>query len=418
MMFRDCTLSTILAAALALIWTGPLAAQQTDSPSVEGIAALVNDEPITTVDVRNRMRLIIASSGVQPSPEALGRIQAQAIRTLIDETLQLQEAASYEVTVDPEEIDESICNLAERNGSTCDQIIAELSGAGVDIMTLRHQIEAEIAWQILVGGRYGSRIRISNQQIEVALDRMAESASQPQYNLAEILIEIPTTADESEASTRANEVVNALRQGAPFQAVAQQYSNAASAANGGEIGWVVGGQLRPEVDQVAQVLQPGQLSRPIRVPGGYMIIAMIDKREGTTTLQFDLTQITLPNSAVTDEKVTQMQRALDRISSCSDVDAQIAGIEGAFATPLGEISSDALLPAIRDALTPLSDGDHTALLETSAGRQAFIVCSRSIGGPGMPTRDDIETQLRGQQLSNLARRWLRDLRRDSTVEVR
>lgn len=412
MMFRDCTISIFLASALALVFTAPLSAQATDGASVEGIAALVNDEPITTVDVRNRMRLIIASSGVQPSPEALGRIQAQAIRTLIDETLQLQEAESYEVTVDPAEVDESICNLAERNGSTCAQITSELSAAGVDIMTLRHQIEAEIAWQILVGGRYGSRIRISNQQIEVALDRMAESASQPQYNLAEILIEIPTTADESEANARASEVINALRQGAPFQAVAQQYSDASSAAAGGEVGWVVGGQLRPEVEQVAQVLQPGQLSRPIRVPGGFMIIAMIDKREGTTTLQFDLTQITLPNSAITEDKVVRLQRALDRINTCSDVDAAISGIDGAFSTPLGEIGADALLPAIRDALTPLSDGEHTALLETSAGRQAFIVCSRSIGGPGMPTRDDIETQLRGQQLSNLSRRWLRDLRRD------
>ncbi|MEE2567190.1 peptidylprolyl isomerase [Hyphobacterium marinum] len=418
MMFRDCSILTSLAAAVSLALTAPVAAQSGDSRSVEGIAALVNDAPITTVDVRNRMRFIIATIGVQPTPEALERIQAQAIRTLIDETLQIQEAAEYEVTVEPAEIDEAICDLAARNNVPCNQITEQLTQAGVDLSTLRHQLEADIAWQILVGGRYGQRIRISNQQIETQLERIAESASQAQYNLAEILIEIPTTADEGEAQRRANEVINALRQGAPFQQVAQQYSNATSAAAGGEIGWVTGSQLRPEVAQVADILQPGQLSRPIRVPGGFMIIALIDKRDGTTTLQFDLTQVTLPSRVVTDESVRQLERALDRINSCEDVDAEIAGIDGAFSTALGEINADALLPNIRQALDPLGNGEHSALLETSVGRQAFIVCSRSIGGPGVPSREDIEQQLRGQQLSNLSRRWLRDLRRDSTVEVR
>lgn len=418
MMFRDCSLLTSIAAAVTLLVSAPAAAQDPNNRSVEGIAALVNDEPITTVDVRNRMRFIIATIGVQPTPEALERIQAQAIRSLIDETLQIQEAREFEVTVDPAEIDSAICDLATRNNVPCEQVTNELVQAGVDLSTLRHQLEADIAWQILVGGRYGSRIRISNQQIETQLERIADSASQAQYNLAEILIEIPTTADESEAQRRANEVIEALRQGAPFQQVAQQFSNASSAAAGGEIGWVTASQVRPEVARVAEVLQPGQLSRPIRVPGGFMIIALIDKRDGTTTLQFDLTQITLPSRVVTDASVAQLQRALDRIDSCEDVEAAIAGIDGAFSTALGEISAAALLPNIRDALEPLSSGDHSAILETSVGRQVFVVCSRSIGGPGVPTREDIETQLRGQQLSNLSRRWLRDLRRDSTVEVR
>ena len=90
-------LTASLALALSAVGSAYAYAQQ-----VEGIAALVNDYPITTVDVRNRMRLIIASSGAQPTPEALARIQDQAIRSLVDETLQLQEALEYEIEVDPE----------------------------------------------------------------------------------------------------------------------------------------------------------------------------------------------------------------------------------------------------------------------------------------------------------------------------
>jgi peptidyl-prolyl cis-trans isomerase SurA len=412
MKHRARILMSSLAAALALATAPAVSAQQ-----VEGIVALVNDQPITTVDVRNRMRMIIASSGQQPSPEAIERIQEQAVRGLIDETLQLQAAAEFEVDVDEAEVDQAIDDIAERNGTTRAQIQQELASAGVDISTLRRQLEAEIAWQIIVSGRYGSRIRVSNQQIEAALERIAASASQPQYYIAEIFLELTSAGGEERLQQQATAALNALREGAPFQMVAQQFSAAPSAANGGEVGWVLGGQLRPEVEQVAQVLQPGQLSRPIRVPGGYMIIAMIEKREGTTTVQYDLTQVTVPTSAVTDTTADELRRALER-ASCQNVDSAISGVPGAFATPLGEIPASSLLPNIRDALNGLDTGDYTQVLETAAGRQAFLVCERSIGGPGMPTRDDVEEQLRGQQLSNQSRRWLRDLRREATIEYR
>ena len=403
---------TSLVAAAIVIAAPAVSAQQ-----VEGIVVLVNDQPVTTVDVRNRMRMIIASSGTQPSPEAIERIQEQAVRGLIDETLQLQAAQEFEITVDQAEVDNAIDGIATRNGTTRAQIEQELATAGVDISTLRRQLESEIAWQILVSGRYGSRIRVSTQQIEASMERIAASASQPQYYIAEIFLELTSAGGEQQLQQQATAVLNALREGTAFQTVAQQFSASPSAANGGEVGWVLGGQLRPEVEQVAQVLEPGQLSRPIRVPGGYMIIAMLQKREGTTTVQYDLTQVTVPTSAVTDETPSQMRRALER-ATCENVDSAIANVPGAFATPLGEIPASSLLPNIRDALNGLESGEATQVLETAAGRQAFLVCERSIGGPGMPSRDDIEEQLRGQQLSNQSRRWLRDLRREATIEYR
>ncbi|WP_109260172.1 peptidylprolyl isomerase [Hyphobacterium indicum] len=406
-------LTASLALALSAVGSACAHAQQ-----VEGIAALVNDYPITTVDVRNRMRLIIASSGAQPTPEALARIQDQAIRSLVDETLQLQEALEYEVEVDPAEVDAAIQNIAVQNDADPAQIERDLAASGIAVTTLRRQLEAEIAWQILVGGRYSNRIRISNQQIEATLERVAASASETQYRLAEIFLEIPVSSDEEQAQQRAIAVMTQIQQGAPFQAVAQQFSDAPSAANGGEIGWLLTGQMRPEVAQVAQALSPGQLSRPFRVPGGLMIIALIDEREGTTAIMYDLAQVTIPTSRVTDESVAALQRAISRIASCDQIDAAVEGVDGAFSSRLGQISLDALLPQVAEPLSGLDEGENTGILESAAGRQVYFVCDRSIGGPGVPTREEIERQLRNQQLSMLSRRWLRDLRRDSTIEIR
>lgn len=406
---------TLLAAlsALAIASAAPAQAQ-----TVEGIAALVNDRPITTVDVRNRMRLIIASTGIQPSPEALERIHQQALRSLIDESLQLQQAAEFELSIEQEEVDDALADIAARNGSTVDQVASELAQSGVDISTLRRQLEAEIAWQVMVNGRYGQRIRVSNQQIEHALERIAASASQQQYYMAEILIEIPSAAQEQEAYARARTIMGQLQQGAPFQTVAAQFSDAPSAPDGGEVGWVLGGQLRPEVEAVMRQMAPGTLSNPIRVPGGVMIVAVIERRDAATLVQYRLTQITLLSSGATEANISLLERNLSRLTGCDGVQRAVEGMQGVLVTDLGQISASALHPAIREALSPLDAGQHTGLLQTAAGRQAFVVCERAIGGAGMPSREEVESQLRSQQLSQISRRWLRDLRRDSTIEIR
>jgi peptidyl-prolyl cis-trans isomerase SurA len=411
----------LMASLLAIAAPGALA------QSTEGVAALVNDQPITTVDVRNRMRLIIASTGLtQIDPATLAQIQDQAIRGLVDENLQLQAASEYDIVVSDEEISRSIQDLADRNNTTIDAIVGDLQSSGVDVSTLRHQLEAEIAWQVLVNGRYGSRIRISDQQIEMALERLAASASQPQFRIFELYFEIPSVSREQETIDRVIAVMDQLQRGAPFPELARQYSDAPSAANGGDIGWIVASQLPPEVaaivpqlmQQYAQSQGGAALSNPVRVPGGYTIIALVAARDGTTTLQFDLTQINVPASAVLPTTQAALNTAMSANPTCEQAEAVASRIPGAIVTALGAIGADALLPQIRDALTPLREGENTGVLQTAAGLQTLIVCDRTIAGPGVPSRDELESQLRGQQLSLHSRRWLRDLRRDGTVEIR
>ena len=220
--------------------------------------------------------------------------------------------------------------------------------------------------------------------------------------------------------------MNQLQQGATFPELARQFSDAPSAATGGDIGWIAASQLQPEVAaimpqmlvQYQQAQGRGALSNPIQVPGGFMVVALVGVRDGTTTLQYDLTQITVPSSAIEDGTRADFEDLLAEQPSCSAAEAIASEIPGAIYTPLGSIGADAVREQIRNALEPLGPGENTGVLEMATGLQALIVCDRDIAGPGVPTRDDLESQLRGQQLSLLSRRWLRDLRRDSTIEIR
>lgn len=401
-------------AGIALMTAAPTASAQ----QVEGIAAVVNDQPITTLDVRDRMRLIISSAGVQPTDEMLTRIQDQAIRGLVDETLQLQQAREFELDVQEAEVDDAIADIAARSGATVEEVEADLARSGIDINTLRQQVRAEIAWQILVSGRYRSRIRISDQQIETALDRFIQSASQPQYRLGEIFIEITPQGGEERAVGTIQTIYGQLRQGAPFQAVAQQFSDAASASAGGDTGYLPLSGLDAQIAEAASQMETGQISNPIRVPGGYQIIAMIDRREGQVVEQLTLSQITIPSSRVTDENRAALSRAAASINSCDAIEAAVNDVSGAFVTNLGEVGANALVPTIRDALSGLEPVSATPVLETAAGAQVFVLCDKALTGPGVPNADQVENQLINQQLSLLSRRWLRDLRRDATIEIR
>lgn len=396
---------------------GLVLASSAHAQQVEGIAAIVNDQPITTYEVRNRMRFILSTSGIEPNEEVLAQVQEQALRSLVEEALQLQTAAEFEVPVTDEEVDEAIADIAARNGVTVADIQRDLESAGASIDTMRQQMRAEIAWSYLVAGRYRPRIRVSDAQIESALERLAESASQTQFRVAEIMVNLPASGAEADAEQRIMAIYGALEQGAPFPAVAQQMSDAPSAAAGGDSGWLSAAQLRPQVAQVIQQMPVGSISNPIRVPGGYMIVALADKRDGQVTEQFTLQQVTLVSSQVTPERRAALERAASDVQGCGDVSGAFADLPEAIVTDLGTVGANALVPQIRTALSGVEDGQASAVLETAAGLQVFILCERSIGGPGMPGATEIENQIVNQQLSLLARRWLRDLRNDATVEM-
>jgi len=410
-------LRTALILVVALLAT-PFAVSSTSAQQVEGIAAVVNDQPITTLDVRNRMRLIITSAGVRPDDAMLEQIQEQAIRALIEETLQLQTANEFDLTVDEAEVNAALEDAAARNGSTVEEVAADLAQNGIDVETLRQQIRAEIAWQILVSGRYRSRIRVSDQQIGTALERQTAAAAQPQYSLAEILVEIRPDGGEERAAQVVQSVYGALGQGAPFPEVAAQFSDAPSAARGGFTGWLSAASIRPQILETVQQMETGQISNPVRIPGGFQIVAVVDRREGQVVEQLDLVQLTVPTSRVSDSMRRDLERLASSLDSCEGVQDQAAGLDGVIVTELAGLNASALIPQIRDALSGVEPVSSTGVLDTAAGLQVFLVCNRELTGPGVPSADEVENQLINQQLSLLARRWLRDLRRDATVEIR
>ncbi len=397
----------------------------------ESVAAVVNDDIVSSYDLMQRMRLLMVSSGVQPTQENLPQLEQEALRSLIDEHVQLQELRRVEkaqkITIisTDKEVDEQIDDIAKGNSAnmTGAQLLAQLAAQGVGAETFRSQIRIDSSWQNWISGRYGSRLRVGEDQIKAFQRRAAESASKPQYQVSEVFIDAARVGGMETAVSGATQLVAQMQQGAPFPSVARQFSSAATAANGGDAGWVGPGEMPPEVDTALEELRPGQLSRPIPVRDGVYIIYLRDKRAGAKTALVDLKQVAYPLAAdATAQQIEAANTALlalkPQITSCSTLEAAAGKVDGLVAGDLGEAEITDLAPAFQAAATALEIGQVSDPIRTDAGLHLIAVCGKRQSGGGAPSHDQIENRLRGQQLAMISKRYLRDLRNSATIETR
>ena len=101
-------------------------------PLAEGILVSVNNDMITSYDLKQRMLLLIVTSGVQVTQENYAAFQQQALNSLIDERLQQQEMDHWKVKVTDSDVDEEIARMAAQSNLKPDQLLSELKRVGVE----------------------------------------------------------------------------------------------------------------------------------------------------------------------------------------------------------------------------------------------------------------------------------------------
>ncbi|WP_421935405.1 peptidylprolyl isomerase [Phenylobacterium sp.] len=395
----------------------------------ESVAAVVNDDIVSTYDLGQRMRLLIATSGVQPTQENLPQFQREALVSLVDEHLQFQELRRVEkeqkidIVADDNDVNEDIDDMAKQNNMSRDQFLAYLASRGIGADTLRQQLRAQISWGRWIQGRYGSRLRVGDDQIAAAQALLTAQASKPQYQIGEVLIDANRVGGMQQAMAGAAQLVQQMQQGAPFPSVARQFSALPTAANGGDAGWVSPGEMPPEVEAVLEQMRPGQLSQPIQVRDGVYILYLRDKRAGGSAELVNLKQaaVALAQGASADEEAAaraKLSGLKPQIKDCATLEATAGKTPGVVAGDLGEAEVADLAPQFQDAAKKLKVGEVSDPIRTSAGLHLVAVCARRAAGGGIADKEQIERRLRGQQLSMIARRYMRDLRNSATIETR
>ncbi len=412
-MIRSIALTAIV--FLAGAWTmhaqtAPPAAPA--SQQIEGIIAVVNDDPISFTDVRQRAQLLLLSlGGQQPTQEQIQQITTQALEQLIDEKLQLQEAAEYEVEISDDEIASSIGRLAQQSGITRDDLVQSLIQSGINPTSLEEQTRADIAWRRIMGGLYGSRIRISDNQITEQIKRLQADALKEQYLVAEIFLYAPLETDKTQALVAANSIIDQLRAGAQFEVAAQRFSSAPTAATGGDMGWIVIDDFDDARKQALQNMSEPGLTEPIQVDDGIYILNIRNRRDPSqASTLVDVTRVT-----VADGSEASLKAAVSDAEDCAGIDAIVDADDNLRAVALTDLNVDDLGVEGKSMVLSTEIGAATDIFAQSGTLAVMFVCDRKNDVQAVPNREQVEDRLYSQQLGMISERSLRNLRREATI---
>ena len=419
---RPATLSAICGLT---IWLA-IASATTRAQDVSRIAAIVNDEIISVLDLVARIDLTIFAANFPDTGDTRRRLAGQVLRALVDERLQLQEAARLGVRVNDRDIEVQLREIERQNGVPRGGLDELLRQRGVKKSTLVAQLQARTAWTKTVQRRLRRQIAISDEEVDEELQRLQTNQGLVQNRVAEILLTFDSSDQEREVRGAAERLVQQIREGAQFAALARQFSRSASAASGGELGWVTQGQLDESLEQALRETDPGQITDPIRTFAGYYILLLRDQRTPDSTSEntvLDLHQLVVPVAAGAtateiEDKTKIAINARSALTSCEALPAVAKSIASPQSGSLGKIAIKDLPANLRHAVLDLGAGDVSEPIITPSAVLLLMVCERIEASIEMPTREQIQTRLGLRKLDLLGRRYLRDLRRAAFVEYR
>jgi len=384
-------------------------------------AAVVNDEIVSMLDVDMRLRLTILSSGLKDTPKLRQRMMSQIMRTLIDERLQAQEAARLDIKITDAQIENAIARLASQNKMAPEAFLQLLENRGVLKQALSDQVRAQLLWQALLARRIRPSIQVSDEEVDEIIARIRATQGATVRQIAEIFLSIDNPDRADQVRRNAERIFEQLRGGAKFAALARQFSESATAARGGDIGWVQEGQLPEEIDKTLAAMKPGSLSPPIRTLDGYHIVWLRDQRQraaGQVTLDLKQILFALPSGATAAQKsaaAAQAAQVRDRIKGCEGFDEIARTVGSPGSGDLGTVKLNDLPDIVRATVADLPIGQPSASVTLPNGLSILMVCDRVDSGID---RERIVKQLMDERINIQSRRFMRDLRRNANVDIR
>ena len=427
------------------------------------IVAVVEDQVITTGDLDDRLALALASSGLANTAQNRDRLRPQVLRLYIDETLERLEAKRLGLRANVDEVQRVLGDIAQRNKMSVDQLDNFLRKQGSGITELKRQVETQILWAKIIGSQLRAKVRIGPDQVDMAIKEAERARNEPQWLLAEITLPIPDPQQDDSIRRDAAELVDALRKGAAFPALAREFSASPSASTGGDLGWVQPSGVSEEVRSVVSDMKVGEVKGPVRTNAGWQLFFLrairppgedakvealppppppAPARAAKAPKRVRLAQLIIPMSEKPDpaekKKVIGEVEAYQRkLNSCDAVKDAAAKAGADFGGDLGWLDVADLPDVLRTLVSNLPNDRLGPPLTGPAGVQMIMVCER-VGGqlpraaepprpvqpapppPPLPSleRDAVAQRLESQQLDRLAERYLRDLRRDAFIDLR
>ena len=418
-----------LGATLLLLGQQAIAAVQ----PLDRVVAIVDNDVVMQSQFDSRLREVeqaIAKRGAELPPQ--DALRQQVLERLIVESLQLQIADRSGIRIADEELNQAVETIAQRNGMNVEQFRQALAQDGLSFQEAREQIRREMLINRVRQRRIADRIQISEQELQNFLaSDLGRLQLSEEFRLANILLPLPEGASYeqiAEVEKRATELYRQLRDGADFARLAMSNSVSENALDGGEMGWRKAAQLPPPFDAMVRSLQPGEVTEPVRTPGGVIILKLIDKRGGDSQIreQVHVRHILIKPSEIRSEEDTQrlIQRLYERVRNGED----FAELAKRFSEDPGSalnggdlnwIDPESLVPEFRQVMAQSREGQLSEPFRSPYGWHILEVLGRRATDSSAQAREQQAMMLlRNRKYDEELQTWLRQIRDEAYVEIK
>lgn len=400
---------------------------------LDRVVAIVDNDVVMQSQLDQRLREVratIQKRGAPLPPEHV--LTQQVLERLIIENIQLQIGDRSGVRITDEELNQAMGTIAQRNNMSLDQFRAALAHDGLSYDEAREQVRREMIISRVRQRRVAERIQVSEQEVQNFLaSDLGKIQLSEEYRLANILIPVPDSASPETvqaAARQAQEMYQQLKQGADFGQLAVSRSAGDNALEGGEIGWRKAPQLPSPFDSMVGTLAVGDVTEPVRTPGGFIIIKLEEKRGGSKMLRDEVhvRHILLKPSEIRSEEETQRlaEKLYERIQageSFSDLAKKFSEDPGSKLNggDLNWVDPESLVPEFRDVMNNAPQGQVTKPFRSPFGWHVLEVLGRRATDSSDKFREQQAAQtLRARKYDEELQAWLRQIRDEAYVEIK
>jgi len=254
---------------------------------VDRVIAVVNDDVITQYELESTVALVLKRYGSDIRPEDRERIAADARKALLDRMIEdlllRQEAKRLGITVRDEEVNNTIQESLKRRKMSMEDLQQVLVKEGSSYEKYREATRSDLIKMRIMQREIRPRMSVTNEEIGLYYqEHRDEYEGKLRVRLQMISLPVPVGGDPAvmeEQRVKARTILKRIREGEPFEALANEFTSG-PARTGGDIGYVEKGSMNPAIEEVAFSLKPGEMSDVIETPQGFYIIRALDRRGG------------------------------------------------------------------------------------------------------------------------------------------
>jgi peptidyl-prolyl cis-trans isomerase SurA len=405
-----------------------------DVTPVGRIVAIVGDGVITSYDFTKEVSSIKnqfeANNTLLPNEDELRR---QVLERMISRRILLDFADRSGIRVSSEEIAKGIDSFASTQNKTTAEFVEALQQKGAESLEdFRRRLEIDLKINKLRRRELDSRIKVSEAEIDIFLQKQSDTPAQNQYLAAHILIKRKTNNDvdqTNEAKGRASEALRRIDQGVDFRTVAAELSDASDALEGGLLGWRYEEQLPSLFLEKLALMKLGQRSDIFESPNGFHVLFLYDKRGADQKIlveQRHVSHILIKVDQYEDENVVRRkaEEIRDRLIIGGEDFATLAknlsaDLSAANGGDLGWVGPGETVPEFDRAMSALADGEISDVVRSQFGFHIILVHGRRDADLTEDRKRALAVQtITQRKLESRFEGWVQELRDKTFVELR